>query len=81
MNFQNAHRMAFVGMGDSYEAYYQCVRRCYRFGQQKPVYAHIIVSELEQQIALNVARKEKQSSEATDLLVKYQTVTRARGAA
>lgn len=75
MNFQNAHRMAFVGLGDSYESYYQSIRRCYRFGQSKPVYAHVIVSELEQQIALNVARKERVSSEATDLLVKYQTVT------
>jgi hypothetical protein len=75
MNFQNANHMAFVGLGDSYEAYYQCVRRCYRFGQKQPVYAHVVVSELEQQIALNVARKERASSEATDLLVKYQTIT------
>ena len=75
MNFQNAHRMAFVGIGDSYEAYYQSIRRCYRFGQQHPVSVHIVVSELEQQIALNVARKERTTSEATDLLVKYQTVT------
>lgn len=81
MNFQNAHRMAFVGLGDSYESYYQCIRRCYRFGQQKKVEAHIILSELEQQIALNVGRKEKSSSEATDLLVKYQTVTMDRSVA
>lgn len=75
MNFQNAHRMAFVGIGDSYEAYYQSIRRCYRFGQTRPVIVHIIVSEIEQQIALNVARKEKSSSESTALLVQYQTVT------
>jgi superfamily II DNA or RNA helicase len=75
MNFQNAHRMAFVGMGDSYEAYYQSIRRCYRFGQTEPVDVHIVLSELEQQIAHNVARKERSSSEATDLLVKYQSIT------
>jgi len=74
MNFQNCHRMAFVGIGDSYESYYQSIRRCYRFGQTEEVSVHIIVSELEQQIALNVARKERQSSESTDMLVKYQTV-------
>lgn len=74
MNFQNASKMAFVGIGDSYESYYQSIRRCYRFGQTKPVDVHVIVSELEQQIALNVARKERVSSEATDLLVEYQTV-------
>jgi hypothetical protein len=76
MNFQNACRMAFVGMGDSYESYYQSIRRCYRFGQTRPVDVHIVLSELEQQIAVNVARKERSSSEATDLLVKYQTVTK-----
>lgn len=81
MNFQNAHRMAFVGIGDSYEAYYQSIRRCYRFGQEREVEAHIIVSELEQQIALNVARKERASSESTDLLVKHQTITNREGIA
>jgi hypothetical protein len=81
MNFQNAHRMAFVGLGDSYESYYQSIRRCYRFGQTREVEAHIIVSELEQQIALNVARKERASSEATDLLVKHQTITTRKGIA
>ena len=74
MNFQNAHKMAFVGLGDSYESYYQSIRRCYRFGQQHPVEAHVVVSELEQQIALNVARKERVASEATELLVEFQTV-------
>jgi hypothetical protein len=39
MNFQNAHRMAFVGLSDSWEAYYQCIRRCWRFGQTVPVEA------------------------------------------
>lgn len=75
MNFQNAHQMAFVGMGDSYEAYYQSIRRCWRFGQTSHVDVHIILSELEQQIAVNVMRKERVASEATELLVKYQTVT------
>lgn len=75
MNFQNCSRMAFVGIGDSYESYYQSIRRCYRFGQTQTVNVHIIVSELEQQIALNVANKERVSSDSTDLLVKYQTVT------
>jgi hypothetical protein len=74
MNFQNAHKMAFVGLGDSYEAYYQAIRRCWRFGQTNPVDVHVVLSELEQQIAVNVRRKESSSSEATDLLVKYQTI-------
>jgi superfamily II DNA or RNA helicase len=71
MNFQNCSHMAFVGLSDSYEAYYQCVRRCYRFGQTEPVSAHIIVSELEAQIAENVRRKESESGAVTDRLVTH----------
>lgn len=74
MNFQNCHRMAFLGLGDSYEAYYQAIRRCWRFGQTEPVDVHVVVSELEQQIAHNVARKEHQSSTTADLLVKYSPI-------
>ncbi|MCQ4079004.1 helicase, partial [Klebsiella pneumoniae] len=58
MNWQHCARMAFVGLGDSYEQYDQAIRRCYRYGQQRVVRAHVIVSDLESQIATNVARKE-----------------------
>jgi hypothetical protein len=70
MNFQHCARMAFVGLSDSYEAYYQSIRRCYRYGQTRLVYVHIILSEIEGQIAENVARKEKQAAEMTDELVR-----------
>lgn len=69
LNFQRCHNMAFVGMNDSYEQYYQAIRRCYRFGQTEVVNAHVVVSQIEQQIAENVARKEKQANRVTDGLV------------
>lgn len=69
MNFQHCARMAFVGLGDSYEQYYQAIRRCYRYGQKRPVHAHVILSDLEGQIAANVARKERQASGITAALV------------
>jgi hypothetical protein len=69
MNFQNAHRMAFCGVNDSYEMYYQSIRRCWRFGQSEPVDVYIVVSELEQQIIDNVKRKEIESSSMTAHLV------------
>lgn len=69
LNYQHCARMAFVGLGDSYEQYYQAIRRCYRYGQTKVVRAHVIVSDLESQIAANVARKEKQASQITSELV------------
>ena len=69
MNWQVCARMCFVGLSDSYEAYYQGIRRCYRYGQQRVVQAHIVLSELESQIADNVKSKERQASEVTDGLI------------
>ena len=69
MNFQNAHRMAFCGVNDSYEMYYQAIRRCWRFGQTQPVDVHVVVSTLERQIVDNVRRKESESSTMTAQLV------------
>lgn len=71
MNFQGCARMAFVGLSDSYEAYYQAIRRCWRYGQERPVNVHIVVSELEHQIVDNVRRKEAEASRLTDALVRH----------
>lgn len=76
MNWQHCARMAFVGLGDSMEQYYQAIRRCYRYGQPRVVHAHIVLSEPESQIAANVARKEKQASALTDGMVR--AMSRAR---
>lgn len=70
LNYQHCNRMAFVGLGDSFEQYYQAIRRCYRYGQTEVVYAHIILSDLESQIADNVRAKERQSSEITEGLIR-----------
>lgn len=69
LNWQHCARMAFVGLSDSYEAYYQSIRRCYRYGQTRIVHAHIVLSELESQIATNVTRKERDASGLTAQLV------------
>jgi hypothetical protein len=69
LNWQHCARMAFVGLSDSYEAYYQAIRRCYRYGQARVVRAHVILSELESQIAANIARKEREAATITAALV------------
>lgn len=69
LNYQHCARMAFVGLNDSYETYYQAIRRCYRYGQKRVVNAHIVLSELEGQIASNVARKEREAAQLTGALV------------
>ena len=70
MNWQHCARMAFCGLNDSFEALYQCIRRCHRYGQHRLVRVHIILSQLEGQIAANVARKERQAAEMTAELVR-----------
>jgi hypothetical protein len=69
LNLQACARMIFVGLSDSYEAYYQAIRRCYRYGQQRVVIAHVVLSEIEAQIAVNIARKEAEASSVTAELV------------
>jgi superfamily II DNA or RNA helicase len=69
LNWQHAARMVFVGLGDSFEQYYQCIRRCYRYGQTRPVVAHVVLSNAEKAIAENIARKEREASNRTDQLV------------
>lgn len=69
LNWQHCARMAFVGLGDSWEQYYQAIRRCWRYGQTRPVHAHVVLSALEGQIASNVSRKEREVSRLIDGLV------------
>ena len=57
MNWQNCHNMIFVGLSDSFEAYYQAVRRCWRFGQENDVNVYIIISAREGAVKANIERK------------------------
>lgn len=50
LNWQHCARMAFVGLSFSYEAYYQAVRRCWRFGQKRSVEVHIALADTERPI-------------------------------
>ncbi len=63
MNFQSCNNMVFVGLSDSWEQFYQAVRRCWRFGQTKPVNVHIISADVEGAVLANIRRKEKQNEE------------------
>lgn len=57
LNLQHCANMAYVGRTFSYEAWYQSVRRCWRFGQTRPVNVHLIVAEGEDQIGRVIDRK------------------------
>ena len=58
LNWQHCRRQAFVGVTDSWEAYFQAVRRSWRFGQTEPVDVHVFASEAEGAVVKNLARKE-----------------------
>lgn len=59
LNWQHVARMAFVGVTDSFESYYQSVRRCWRFGQKRDVHVHIFASNAEGAVVANLKRKER----------------------
>ncbi len=59
MNWQHCSKMVFVGLSDSFEQYYQAVRRCWRFGQTKPVDVYIVTSVKEGAVVKNIKRKER----------------------
>lgn len=58
MNWQQCNKMIFVGLSDSYEQYYQAVRRCWRFGQKLPVDVYIVISSREGCVKENIERKQ-----------------------
>jgi hypothetical protein len=71
MNWQHCNKMAFVGLSDSYEQFYQAVRRCWRFGQEQEVDAHIITSSQEGMVVSNIERKERDSIRMAGNMVKH----------
>lgn len=61
MNWQHCSKMIFVGLSDSFEQYYQAVRRCWRYGQQKPVTVYVVTADIEGAVVANIKRKEEQA--------------------
>jgi superfamily II DNA or RNA helicase len=57
LNLQRCTRMVFSGLHDSYEEYYQAVKRANRYGSTKPLHVHIPVTDLERPMVENVLRK------------------------
>ena len=68
LNWQHCAHVAFVGVTDSWESYYQAVRRCYRFGQKREVHVHIFASEQEGSVVANLKRKEADAKAMGDAL-------------
>jgi len=71
LNWQHCHNVAFVGLSDSYEDFYQAVRRCWRFGQEMPVNVYVVAAETEGAVVANIRRKEAQATMLSNSMVEH----------
>jgi hypothetical protein len=78
MNWQHCSKMAFVGLSDSFEEWYQAVRRCWRFGQKNPVDVYVITADIEGAVVANIERKERDFQTMLDGMISAtQEITKA----
>lgn len=66
LNLQRATRQLFSTLQDSYEEYYQAVKRSNRVGSTRPLNVHIPVTELEEPMVANVLRKADRVQDDTE---------------
>jgi hypothetical protein len=70
LNLQGCSHVTFFP-SHSYEQYYQGVRRCWRFGQKKPVHVDIVATDGERGVADNLKRKAEQADAMFTALVRH----------
>jgi len=68
LNWQHCNHMTYFP-SHSYEQYYQCIRRCYRFGQKRKVNVDLVYTQGDENIISNLERKKTQAEEMMDKLV------------
>jgi len=66
LNLQIATRQVFSGLQDSYESYYQAVKRSNRFGSKFPLNVHIPYTDIEYPMIETVMRKAARIQEDTE---------------
>src|SRR5690348_5895366 len=70
MNWQHCRNVQFLGLSDSYEQFYQAVRRCWRFGQKKPVDCYIVTAANEGAVTENIKRKERDAQRLAEGMIR-----------
>lgn len=70
LNWQGCARMAFAGLSFSFDGMYQAIRRCWRFGQTRPVHVHIAMASTEVGIWDTVARKIHQHERMSEGMIR-----------
>ena len=75
MNYQQCNQMVFMSYDFKFEAFYQAVRRCYRFGQKNKVTVHILIPESQVNVRQTILNKEKQHFERIKEMSRYSAET------
>ena len=75
MNYQQCSNMVFTSYDFKFEAFYQAVRRCYRFGQVKKVSVHVLVPESQVNVRNTILEKEKKHKTMISEMAKYSSKT------
>jgi hypothetical protein len=70
LNYQHCNHVTFFP-SHSFEQYYQAVRRCWRFGQKRPVGVDVVSTEGEAGVLKNLQRKARQADEMFSALVSH----------
>lgn len=74
MNWQHCANVIYVGLSDSYEMFYQSIRRFWRFGQTNQVNCHVVTAEAEGAVVRNIERKENDAKLMAREMVKHMSV-------
>jgi hypothetical protein len=81
MNFQHCAHVTFFP-SHSFEQYYQGVRRCWRFGQTRPVRVDVIETEGDRDVLKNLQRKARNADAMfSNLVTEMNNVLRINRAA
>ena len=71
LNWQHCYNTAYCGINYSFEEEFQSIRRFYRFGQDKNVNVHLVLSDIERPILEVVRQKEARFQEMFEGMVKF----------
>ena len=75
MNYQQCSNMVFTSYDFKFEAFYQAVRRCYRFGQKNKVNVHLLVPESQINVRKTILEKEKKHKTMIREMSNYSAIT------
>lgn len=73
LNYQQCNNMVFTSYDFKFEAFYQAVRRCYRFGQKNKVTVHLLVPESQINVRKSILEKEKKHKEMIKNMALYSS--------